>query len=457
MNRAAHLGLLRPARVHYGLVEVVGDIARVRAHGAALGELALLSQPGWQSLARVIEIDGPIVSVQVFGSGLGLSRGASISFLGAPLTAPLTPNLFGRVLRGDGTPRDQGPRLAAAQRTELNGPPVNPYARALPGRMIHTGVPMIDMFNPLVESQKLPIFAAPGEPANALLARVGLGADADLVVFAGLGLVFDEFHAFRSRFEQAGVIDRTVMVVNLAGDPLVERLLAIDLALAIAEGFALQGLRVLALLTDMTAYADALKEIGIALERIPAARGYTGDLYTQLARRYEKACDFRRGGSLTILAVTTLPGDDITHPVPDNTGYITEGQLYLRGGRIDPFASLSRLKQHVIGKVTRADHGPLANSMIRLFSEAEDAERKRQMAFELGPYDRRLLAYRRDFRDQFMAIDQSLPLDAALDRGWALLARHFRPAELMLRDSLVAEHLLPRQQAARGAQPVGTG
>ncbi len=232
--------------------------------------------------------------------------------------------------------------------------------RVLASRMIRTDVPMIDVFNCLVESQKIPIFSVSGEPYNQLLARIGIQADADVVVFGGLGLIFDDYAYFRRRFEDAGVFPRTVMFINQASDPVVERLLVPDLTLAVAEKFAVQeGKRVLVLLTDMTAFADAMKEVSIAMERVPANRGYPGDLYSQLARRYEKACDFKGSGSVTILAVTTMPGNDLTHPVPDNTGYITEGQFYLHSGVIDPFGSLSRLKQHVIGKVTREDHSQI--------------------------------------------------------------------------------------------------
>lgn len=438
------------ARLHLGLVDIVGDVARVRATGVALGELALVEQePGWRSLAQVAEISGDLVSLQLFAGAVGLSTAASVRFLNRMVAAAYSGDILGRVMRGDGEPRDGGPALLDARRIGVAGPPANPYARAMPSRMIRTDVPMIDMFNCLVESQKLPIFSVAGEPYNALLARVGLQADADVVIFGGLGLLYDDYHFFRSAFEDAGVMDRTVMIVNLAGEPLVERLLVQDIALALAERFAVeQHKRVLVLLTDMTAYADALKEIGVAQERIPANRGYPGDLYTQLARRYEKACDFAAGGSVTILAATTLPGDDITHPVPDNTGYITEGQIYLRGGMIDPFGSLSRLKQHVIGKETREDHRELADAMIRLYAEAEDAERKRAMAFDLSPYDERLLAYRREFRDQFMRVDRSLPLEAALDLGWGLLSRHFEPAELQIHDHLIAGHYVHRAKAA---------
>lgn len=442
---------------HEGLVDIVGDIARVRARDVRLGELALVEQAGgWRSLSRVIELDGDLVSLQLFAGGLGLSTAASVRFLDRPMTVACSDNILGRVFRGDGRPRDHGPSLVGEPRIGINGPAVNPFARSMPSRMIRTGIPMIDMFNCLVESQKLPIFSVAGEPYNRLLARVGLQADADVVIFCGLGLIYDDFYYFRAAFEEAGVMHHTVMIANLAGEPLVERLLAQDLALAAAEKFATEeGRRVLVLMTDMTAYADALKEIGITLERIPATRGYTGDLYSQLARRYEKACDFTGAGSVTILAVTTLPGDDVTHPVPDNTGYITEGQLYLHDGVLDPFGSLSRLKQHVIGKVTRADHGELANAMIRLYAQAEEAERKRAMAFDLSDYDLRLLRYRSLFRERFMQVEASLSLEDALDLGWEVLRACFEPAETLVREATLAEHWPRAASPAAGREPTG--
>ncbi len=451
LTYASGEGLALSAR-HEGLLDVVGDIVRVRADKVRLGELAVVEQDdGWRSLARVIELDGEIVSLQVFAGGLGLSTSASVRFLDRPMTVTSSLSVLGRLFRGDGRPRDHGPSLMSEPRSGIDGPAVNPFARRMPARMIRTGIPMIDVFNCLVESQKLPIFSVAGEPYNQLLARVGLQADSDIVVFCGLGLVFDDYHFFRTAFEDAGVLHRTAVIANLAGEPLVERILALDLALAVAEKFAFEeGKRVLVLATDMTAYADALKEVGITLERIPASRGYTGDLYTQLARRYEKACDFAASGSLTILAVTTLPGDDVTHPVPDNTGYITEGQLYLHDGVLDPFGSLSRLKQHVIGKVTRKDHGELANAMIRLYAQAEDAERKRAMAFDLTDYDQRLLRYRTSFRERFMQVDQSLALEDALDLGWQLLGEHFEPSEILVREATLAEHLPARAASAGG-------
>jgi V/A-type H+-transporting ATPase subunit B len=202
----------------------------------------------------------------------------------------------------------------------------------------------------------------------------------------------------------------------------------------------------------MTAFADALKEIGIAMEHVPSNRGYMGDLYSQLARRYEKACDFKGAGSVTILSVTTMPGDDVTHPVPDNTGYITEGQLYLHDGVIDPFGSLSRLKQHVIGKVTREDHAQVMNTMIRFYAGARDAEQKQTMAFELSSFDHKLLRFGRLFRKRFMDIEVSMPLEQALDLSWQTLAECFTPEELLMKQSLIDKYLparaaAPEQQA----------
>jgi V/A-type H+-transporting ATPase subunit B len=197
---------------------------------------------------------------------------------------------------------------------------------------------------------------------------------------------------------------------------------------------------VLVLLTDMTAFADALKEVGISMERVPSNRGYMGDLYSQLARRYEKACDYRGAGSVTILSVTTMPGGDVTHPVPDNTGYITEGQFYLHNGVIDPFGSLSRLKQHVIGKETREDHGQIMNTMIRFYAGARDAQQKQAMAFELSDFDHQLLKFGRLFRERFMDIEVSMPLEQALDLCWQTLAECFAPEQLLMRPSLVDEY-----------------
>jgi V/A-type H+-transporting ATPase subunit B len=435
---------------HTRVIEIVGDTIRVKAEGAAFGDLAVVENvDGETSLAKVVELDRQIVSLQVFAGGKGLSTHAGVRFLGHPQNVTYSDNILGRIFSGTGEPFDDGPELSTDPKIEVGGPTVNPMMRVMPKRMIQTEVPMIDLFNSLVESQKIPIFSVAGEPYNDLLARIGFQADADIVVFGGLGLIFDDYHFFRTAFEAHGVFHRTVMYVNLASDPIVERLSVPDMALAVAENFAVeQGKRVLVLLTDMTAYADAMKEIGISLERIPAARGYMGDLYTQLAQRYEKACDFKGAGSVTILTVTTMPGNDVTHPVPDNTGYITEGQFYLHDGYIDPFGSLSRLKQHVIGKVTREDHSQIMNTMIRFYSNAMEAEKKQAMAFELSPFDQQLLKFGQLFRKRFMDIKVSIPVIEALDRCWETLAECFNPAELLMKQELIDKYFPQNEKSA---------
>ncbi|MBT8440996.1 MAG: V-type ATP synthase subunit B [Gammaproteobacteria bacterium] len=439
------------------ILEIVGDIARVRVPATAsgaqvrLGDLALVADRGApDSLAQVIELERDVVTLQVLAGTRGLSTDARVRFLGHPMRVRYSPNILGRVFRGTGEPIDSGPDLSQDPTVEVGGASVNPVRRVLASKMIRTDVPMIDLFNCLVESQKIPVFSVAGEPYNELLARIGTHADADIVVFGGMGLVFDDYHFFRSTFEEAGVFSRTVMFVNQASDPVVERLLLPDLALAVAERFAVEeSKRVLVLLTDMTAFADALKEIGIAMERVPSNRGYGGDLYSQLARRYERACDFRGAGSVSILSVTTMPGDDVTHPVPDNTGYITEGQFYLHDRMIDPFGSLSRLKQHVIGKETREDHSQLMNTMVRLYAEAMDAEQKQAMAFELSDYDLKLLEYAKLFRTRFMSVSVSLALEQAMDLGWETLAECFSPEELFMQQALIDKYFMPRYQQER--------
>lgn len=437
---------------HTQIVDIVGDLIRVRAPGVALGEKAVVHNvDGETSVGVVVELDGDLASLQVFGGGIGISTDARVRFLGHALRVTCSKSILGRTFRGTGQPIDGGPDLSGEPEVELGGPTVNPVMRSLPTRMIETEVPMIDLFNCLVESQKIPIFSTAGEPYNALLARIGFQADADVVVFGGMGLIFDDLHFFQTAFEERGVSHRTVMFVNQASDPISERILIPDMALAVAEKLAVdEHKRVLVLLTDMTAFADALKELGISREQIPALRGYMGDLYTQLARRYEKACDFKGAGSVTILTVTTMPGGDVTHPVPDNTGYITEGQFYLHDKMIDPFGSLSRLKQRVIGKVTREDHRHIMNTMIRLFSEAREAEKKKAMAFELSAFDEKLLRFGELFRKRFMDIDVSLPLVEALDLCWRTLADCFEPQELLMKQQLIDKYF-PRDDGAPSA------
>lgn len=423
------------------ITNLIGDIAELDAQGVAFGELAQITNTdGATSLAQVIRIDRDRVSLQVFAGAKGLSNGARVRFLGHPMRVSMCDGLLGRVFSGSGVPMDGKPELVDAPVINVAGPSVNPVKRVVPRNFIETRVPMIDVFNPLVESQKLPIFSQAGEPYNELLARVGLQAKADIIVLGGIGLKFDEYVFFKHTFEAGGVMDRAIMFVHTAADPVVERLLVPDLSLAVAEQFAIQGKRVLVLLTDMTAFADALKEISVAMEQVPSNLGYPGSLYSDLASRYEKAVDFDGAGAITILAVTTMPGGDVTHPVPDNTGYITEGQYYLVNGRINPFGSLSRLKQLVIGKVTRSDHGSVMNAMIRLYARAVETKKKIAMGFEMTSQDERYLKYGDLFESRFMDLRVDISLNKALDLGWMTMAECFSPQEVAIKKSDLDEH-----------------
>lgn len=422
-------------RVYSRILNIMGNVITVKARGVHYEELAEVTIPNGKSLAQVIGLDGEVVSLQVFAGSRGISTEAEVRFLGHPMQVSFSDNLTGRIFDGSGQPRDNGPVLLE-NLIEVGGPSVNPAKRIIPRNMIRTGIPMIDLFNSLVESQKLPIFSVPGEPYNELLARIALQAEVDLIILGGIGLKYDEYLSFKSILEESGAISRSILFVHTASDPIVESLMVPDISLAVAERFALRGKRVLVLMTDMTNFSDALKEISITMEHVPSNRGYPGDLYTQLARRYEKAVDFEGAGSVTILAVTTMPGDDVTHPVPDNTGYITEGQFYLRNGRIDPFGSLSRLKQ-LVNKDTREDHRPLMDTMIQLYASSQETEERRAMGFRLSAWDEKLMQYGRLFETKIMDLSVNIPLERALDLGWEILAQCFYPEETGLRTDLI--------------------
>ncbi|MFA4837273.1 MAG: V-type ATP synthase subunit B [Dehalococcoidia bacterium] len=430
------------------ITRIAGNVVTVVASGVGYDELAVIANPKKTSMAQVIHIEADHVSLQVFGGTQGISTSDRIRFLGHPMQVPYSTELLGRIFNGSGRPRDGRPPVQADP-IDLGSPPVNPVKRRMPDKMVHTGIPMIDVFNSLVESQKLPIFSVAGEPYNELLARVGLQAKADIIILGGIGLRHDDYLKFRKTFEDGGVLGRTVMFIHTAADPVVEGLLVPDMCLAVAEHFALEGKRVLVLLTDMTAFADALKEISIIMEQVPSNRGYPGDLYTQLARRYEKAVDFDGAGSVTILACTTMPGDDVTHPVPDNTGYITEGQFYLRNGRIEPFGSLSRLKQQVNGK-TRDDHRAIMDACLQLYAQCKETREKRDMGFEMSRWDNALIKYGAMFEERIMNLLVNIPLFEALDRCWELLAECFEPEETGIRRSIIEAHW-PKKLAAKSA------
>ena len=432
-------------KVYSQILQIAGDVITVEAQGVKYKELAEIRTKLGTSLAQVIRLEGKRVSLQVLAGSRGISTSDQVRFLQRPIQVSCSENLLGRIFTGSGVPRDNGPVLDDNQ-IDIGGPSVNPAKRVVPKNMIRTGIPMIDIFNSLVESQKLPIFSIAGEPYNELLSRIALQAEVDMIVLGGMGLKHDDYLFFRETLETHGALSRSILFIHTASDPTVECLLVPDMCLAVAEQFALKGKKVLVLLTDMTNFSDALKEIAITMEQIPSNRGYPGDLYSQLAARYEKAVDFQGAGSITILAVTTMPGDDVTHPVPDNTGYITEGQFYLRGGRIEPFGSLSRLKQQVNGD-TRSDHRAIMDRMIQLFADYRETLEKRSMGFQMSSWDDKLLAYGKRFEDELMDLSVNIPLEEALDKGWKILSDVFEAAEVGIKTSLIDEYW-PKEKLA---------
>ncbi|MBI2571952.1 MAG: V-type ATP synthase subunit B [Candidatus Schekmanbacteria bacterium] len=423
-------------RIYQHIEQITGPVVMLRAKGIAYGELARIRLgDGATSYAQTIKLRDDQVTLQVFAGSKGVSTGDEVEFLGHQVELMYAAeSILGRTFSGVGEPIDGRPPVQDAEKVEIGGPSFNPARRIVPTRMIQTGIPMIDMFNSLVESQKLPIFSVAGEPYNPLLARIALQAEADVIIVGGMGLKYDDYLFFRDKL--APNKERTIMFIHTASDPVVECIMVPDMALAAAERYATANRRVLVLLTDMTAFSDAMKEVAVAMEQIPANRGYPGDLYSQLAARYEKAVDIEGSGSITILAVTTMPGDDVTHPVPDNTGYITEGQFYLKNGVIDPFGSLSRLKQ-IVNKRTREDHAPLMNAMIQLYDSCRKVRQQQSMGFSISDFDQKLLAYGEEFERRMMDLEVNLPLQKQLDLGWEILANHFTPQQAALSHRLI--------------------
>lgn len=425
-------------KVYHKIIQIAGNVITVEADNVGNNELAEVRTSRGTSLAQVIRLQDQKVFLQVFAGSRGISTGDEVRFLGHPMQVSSSDDLLGRTFTGSGQPRDSRPPIEEEMIT-IGGPSVNPAKRVIPRKMIRTGIPMIDVFNTLVESQKLPIFSVAGEPYNELLARIAMQAEVDVIILGGMGLKYDDYLKFRNTLDEHGALSRSVLFIHTAADPIVECKLVPDMCLAVAEQYALRNKRVLVLLTDMTNFSDSLKEIAITMDQIPSNRGYPGDLYSQLASRYEKAVDFDGAGSITILAVTTMPGDDVTHPVPDNTGYITEGQFYLRNGRIEPFGSLSRLKQQVNGK-TRSDHRTIMDTMIRFYSDFKETLEKQSMGFQMSNWDKKLLKYGRRFETEMMDLSVNIPLEEALDLGWKILADCFDATETGIKTDLIEQY-----------------
>lgn len=427
-------------KVYDRILDMRGNLLTVLARGVALGEVARVQKrDGRSTYASVLRIEGEKVTLQCFENTRGIATNDQIVFLNRQMEVACSDALLGRIMNGAGEPIDAGPRIVGDE-IPIGTPSFNPVRRIIPRDLVRTNIPMIDVFNCLVKSQKIPIFSIAGEPYNPLLMRIANQTDADVVIIAGMGLRFDDYQAFIDNAEESGSMEKTVMFIHKATDPIVECVLVPDMALACAERFAVQDKDVLVLLTDMTAFADAIKEIAITMDQVPSNRGYPGSLYSDLASRYEKAVDIDGSGSITIISVTTMPGGDVTHPIPDNTGYITEGQFYLHGGRIDPFGSLSRLKQQVIGKVTREDHGDVANAQIRLYAESKKARERQSMGFKLSRWDEKLLAFSVLFEDRMMNLQVNYTLEEALDLGWRTLAECFESQEVGIKRSLIEKY-----------------
>lgn len=313
--------------------------------------------------------------------------------------------------------------------------------------MIFTGIAGIDLNNSLVTGQKIPFFADPDQPYNQVMAIVALRAKADKIILGGMGLTNDDYLFYKNIFDNAGALDRIISFVNTTDDPPVERLLIPDMALTAAEYFAVEkNETVLVLLTDMTLYADALSIVSNRMDQIPSKDSMPGSLYSDLAKIYEKAVQFPAGGSITIIAVTTLSGGDITHAIPDNTGYITEGQLFLRRDTdiakviVDPFRSLSRLKQNVIGKDTRKDHAQVMNAAIKLYAEAANAKTKLENGFDLTDFDERALDFAKQYSNDILAIDVNISGEEMLDKTWQLFGKYFSPAEVSIKKEFVDQY-----------------
>ena len=429
-------------KIYTHLEAITKATVSLKAPGASNDELATVAG----RLAQVVKTKGDLVTLQVFAGTEGIPTDAPVTFFGAPPTLKVSEQLSGRFFDAYGHPIDGGPEVEGEER-QVGGPSVNPYKRKQPSEIIPTGIAGIDLNNTLVSGQKIPFFADPDQPYNQVMADVALRADVDKIILGGMGLSNDDYLFFRHKFENAGALDKIVSFVNTTEEPPVERLLIPDMALAAAEYFAVdKNEKVLVLLTDMTLYADALSIVSNRMDQIPSKDSMPGSLYSDLAKIYEKAVQLPDGGSITIIAVTTLNDGDITHAIPDNTGYITEGQLFLRADTdsgkviVDPFRSLSRLKQLVQGKKTREDHSQVMNASVRLYADAQNAKTKLENGFDLSDYDLRCLDYAKAYATRLLSIDVNITIEQMLDTAWELFGTYFKPEETGIKKALIDKY-----------------
>ncbi len=429
-------------RIYTHLEAITKATITLSAQGVTNDELATVDG----RLAQVVKMKGDRVTLQVFAGTEGIPTNAEVLFFGEPPSLNVSDELAGRFFNAYGKPIDGGPEVEGIRRN-IGGPSVNPYKRKQPSELIPTGIAGIDLNNTLVSGQKIPFFADPDQPYNQVMAMVALRADVDKIILGGMGLTNDDYLYFKQMFEDAGALNKIISFVNTTEQPPVERLLIPDMALTAAEYFAVdKNEKVLVLLTDMTLYSDALCIVSNRMDQIPSKDSMPGSLYSDLAKIYEKAVQLPGGGSITIIAVTTLNDGDITHAIPDNTGYITEGQLFLRKDSdtgkviVDPFRSLSRLKQRVIGIKTREDHNQVMNTAVRLYADASNAKIKLENGFDLSDYDKRTLEYAKDYSTELLAIDVNISIDQMLDTAWSLFGKYFTKAETGIKNTLIEKY-----------------
>jgi len=448
------------------ITEVVGPLMLVEnVKGVTYNELVEIeTADGDSRRGRVLEINQDKALVQIFEGSYGLKiAGTKVRFLGKGIELPVSPDILGRIFDGMGKPIDEGPEIIADKRMDINGDPLNPAARNYPSEFIETGVSAIDGLNTLVRGQKLPVFSGSGLPHAQLAAQIArqakvLGTDSKFaVVFAAIGITFEEADFFISDFRKTGAIDRAVLFINLADDPAIERIATPRMALTAAEYLAFDlGMHVLVILTDITNYADALREISAARKEVPGRRGYPGYLYTDLATMYERAGRIKdKEGTITQIPILTMPEDDKTHPIPDLTGYITEGQIILsrdlhRKGLtppIDVLPSLSRLKDKGIGKgKTREDHADVMNQLFAAYARGREA---RELAVVLGEaalseVDKLYAKFADNFEQRYVSqgYETDRTIAETMELGWELLAILPRSELKRIRDEYIDKYAI---------------
>ena len=452
--------------------EVVGPLMLVEGvSGVKYNELVEIEQAdGEKRQGKVLEIEGDKALVQLFESSNGLRiDNAKARFLGRSIELSVAPDMLGRVFDGMGNPKDGGPALIPEKRMDINGEPLNAAARDYPSEFIQTGISAIDGLNTLVRGQKLPVFSGSGLPHAQLATQIArqakvLGTDSKFaVVFGAIGITFEEADYFISDFRRTGAIERAVLFMNLANDPAIERIATPRMALTAAEYLAYEkGMHVLVILTDITNYAEALREVSAARKEVPGRRGYPGYLYTDLATMYERAGRvIGKEGSITQIPILTMPEDDKTHPIPDLTGYITEGQiilsreLYRKGIQppIDVLPSLSRLKDKGIGKgKTREDHAATMNQLFAAYSRGKDAKELAVILGEaaLSDVDKQYAAFADAFEKEYVSqgYQTNRSIEETLDIGWKLLSMLPRSELKRIRDDMLDQYLPKKEEEA---------